>query len=94
MEHENWLGILLSVMEFYQFCPRLVPSLYVLATTKKLSINVKSLHFPMFSAKHCRCKIFNRDGHGKLIKIFLSFFFLFFSLRHKTVDGETLSLSR
>ena len=32
---------------------------------KKLSSNLKSLHFPMFSAKCRECKIGKGDGHGK-----------------------------
>ena len=34
-----------------------------LATAKKLSINVESLHFPTFSTKRSECKIEKRDGH-------------------------------
>ena len=34
-------------------------------TTKKLSSNLESPHFPMFSAKCRECKIEKRDGHGK-----------------------------
>ena len=47
MKHEKLPkshGSLLSLMEFYQFC-------MFFATTKKLSIDVESLHFSAFSAK-------------------------------------------
>ena len=47
---------------FYQFCHEL--NLFF-TTTKKLSIDVKSLHFQTFLAKHRECKIGKRDGHGK-----------------------------
>ena len=36
------------------------------ATTKKLSIDVESQHFLMFSVKCRKCKIEKRDGHEKL----------------------------
>ena len=68
MEHENFAkshGIFLSVMEVYQFCHQNVSYLFFDAT-KKLSINVESSHFPMFSTKHHKRKIAKRDGHGKL----------------------------
>ena len=54
-------------MEFYQswnfinFAPELHQTCMFFAT-----INVKSSQFPTFSAKHCKCKIGMRDGHGKL----------------------------
>ena len=70
MEHEKLAkshGILLSVMEFYQFCRQNVPNLYAFCHPKKLGINVKSLYFPMFSIKCSKCKIAKRDGHGRLI---------------------------
>ena len=56
MDHEKLAkshGILLSVMEFYQFCPQNVPNLYVFC-------------HHLFSAKCSKCKIAKRDGHGKL----------------------------
>ena len=43
MEHEKLAkshGILLSVIEVYQFCSRIVPNLYVFGTTRTLSIDV------------------------------------------------------
>ena len=47
--------------------PRIVPNVYVFfATTKKISINLESLHFLTFSAKRHTCKIDKRVGHGKL----------------------------
>ena len=57
--------ILLSVMELYKIAPRIVPNLYFLATTKKLSSDLECLHFPKFSTKRHECKIRKRDGHGK-----------------------------
>ena len=54
MEHEQ------LAMEFYQFCPQ-----KYFVTAKKLSSNLESPHFPMFSAKCRECKIGKRDGHGK-----------------------------
>ena len=35
-------------------------------TIKELSMNVESLHFLTFSAKHSKCKMDKIDGHGKL----------------------------
>ena len=69
MQHEKLAkshGILLLVKEFYQFCPILYKICMFFATTKKLSINVESLHFPTFCAKHRECKIDKRDDHEKL----------------------------
>ena len=37
----------------------------ILVTTKKLSSELESLHFLTFSAKRCKFKIGERDGHGK-----------------------------
>ena len=45
--------------KIYQFCMFFV-------TAKKLSSNLESPHFPMFSAKCCECKIGKRDGRGKI----------------------------
>ena len=70
MENENGLGKFMEikhwpkVMEFcYQSCnfTNFAPELYQIcmcffATTKKLSIDVGSLHFPTFSTKRCKCK--------------------------------------
>ena len=55
-----------KVMEFYQFSPQFV--LNFLITTKKLSSDLESLHFLIFSAKCHKFKIEERDGHGKLKK--------------------------
>ena len=44
--------------ELHQMCT-------FIATTKKLSINLESPHFPTFTAKCYKCKIEKRDGHGK-----------------------------
>ena len=68
MEQEKLVqshGILLSVMEFYPFCPQIVPNLYFLVATKKLSSDLESLHLLMFSAKCRECKIRKKKGHGK-----------------------------
>ena len=43
---------------FYQICMNF-------ATTKKLSSNLESPHFPIFSPKCRECKIGKRDSHGK-----------------------------
>ena len=75
MAHEKLAkshGILLSVMELYyqswnfNFAPEVCHICLFFATTKKLSINVESPHFPTFSAKRSDCKIEKREGHGKL----------------------------
>ena len=47
---------------FTNFAPKFV-NFFV--TTKKLSGNRESLHFPMFSVRCCECTIGKRDGHGK-----------------------------
>ena len=52
-------------MQFNNFAPELSQIVIFLVTTKKLSSNLESLHFPMFSAKRHKCKIGKRDGHGK-----------------------------
>ena len=52
-------------MEFYQFCPQIVPNLYFFVTTKKLSSDLESLHFLTFSAKRHKCKFGKKDGHAK-----------------------------
>ena len=36
-----------------------------LVTTTKLSSDLESLHFLIFSAKCRQCKVRKRDGHGK-----------------------------
>ena len=45
----------------------LISVIKLFATNKKLSIYVESSHFLTFSAKHCYCKIYERDGHGKVM---------------------------
>ena len=53
---------------FTNFASRIVPNLhFFFFTTKKFSSDLESLHFPTFSAKHRKCKIGKRDGHGKSI---------------------------
>ena len=56
-----------NLPNFFNFAPELY-QIYMsfFATTKKLSINVESPHFPMFSAKCRECKIEKRDSYGKL----------------------------
>ena len=49
-------------MEFYQFCLQIY---MFFVTAKKLSRNLENPHFPMFATKCHKCKIGNRDGHGK-----------------------------
>ena len=69
---ENWPkshGILLSVIEFYQFCPQMYQSCMFFATTKKLTIDLESLHFATCSVKCRICKITKRDGHEKLTNV-------------------------
>ena len=47
-----------SIMEFYQFCPQIVPNLDVFFFHyQKLRVNVESSHFTAFSAKRRECKI-------------------------------------
>ena len=61
MEHETLAkrhGILLSVMDFYQFCPQLEPNLFI--------HHHGSLDLLTFSAKRRNCKIKKIDYHGKL----------------------------
>ena len=55
----NWL----KVMEFYQFCHQIV---CFFATTKKLSMDVKSPHFLMFFTEHHEFK--KRVGRGIVMK--------------------------
>ena len=59
MEHDKLAksrGILLSIIEMYQF---------FWVTTKKLSSNLESLQFTTFSAKCRKFKIGKRDSCGK-----------------------------
>ena len=56
--YQSW-NLTYFALKLYQFCR-------FFDTTEKLSIDVKSLHFPTFSAKCRECKIENRDVHGKL----------------------------
>ena len=52
----------------YGILPILPQICIVLVNTKKLSSNLESLHFPMFSAKCCECKIGKRDGHEMVME--------------------------
>ena len=58
------------VPELYQRHTCIGPSLYQICiffvTTKKLSSDLESLHFPTFSAKRPKCKIGKRNGHGQI----------------------------
>ena len=67
MEHAKLAkshDILISVMEFYQFCPGIVPNLYVcLPPLKKIKHGHRK---STFSTKCLECKIKKRDGHGNL----------------------------
>ena len=74
LENENGHGKvnLPKVMEFCDqswnltnFAPKFYQICIFFVTAKKLSSNRESLHFLMFSAKCCECKIGKRDGHGK-----------------------------
>ena len=64
MEHKDWPKSWNFAIShgIFNFAPRFVPTLSVFATTKKVSINVESRHFPTFSTKRCECKINKRDG--------------------------------
>ena len=60
-----------KVMEFWHYSWNFTNSAhesYVFCHHKKLSIDVESVHFLMFSAKSCECRIDKRDGHGKVMK--------------------------
>ena len=62
-------GILLSDMEFYQFCPQIVPNLFIFLITEKLSISVESPHFSCFLQIEKRDGHVNlRNGHGKVME--------------------------
>ena len=50
---------------FTNFAPELYQIYISFITTKKLSSDLESPPFPMFSTKHCECKLWKRDGHGK-----------------------------
>ena len=54
---------ILSILppKLYQIC------IFFLVTTRKLSSNLESLHFPTFSANCRECKTRERNGHGKVI---------------------------
>ena len=59
-------NFVISHQIFTNFAPELHQICTFFATTKKLSINVESLHFQTISAKHRKCKIEKRDSHGKI----------------------------
>ena len=50
------------IMEFYQFCPLIVPNLYLTGHHQEISGNLESLHFPQnfTNAK-------KKNGHGKMV---------------------------
>ena len=67
MEHEK----LPKVMKFWDqswnltnFAPNCYQICMFFVTVKKLSSNLESPHFPMFSAKCRECKFGKRNGHG------------------------------
>ena len=67
----NWQKVIVFCdhsWNFINFVPRLCNFVCFDATTKKSSIDIKSLHFQTFSAKRCKCKIKKRDGHVKIKK--------------------------
>ena len=51
----------------FNFAPELYQICTFLAATKKLSIDLESLHFPMFLAKRREFKM-ERNGHGKVME--------------------------
>ena len=55
--HQPW--------NFTKFAPKFYQIRNFVVTTKKLSSNLESPHFPTFSAKCCKCKIRKKDGYGK-----------------------------
>ena len=52
-------------LNFTTFAPKFDQICSFLVTNKKFSSNLKSLHFPTFSAKCRKCKIGKREGHAK-----------------------------
>ena len=52
------------ILQILPSSPRIVPNCFGV-TTKILSSDLESLHFPMFSAKRRKCKIVKRDDLGK-----------------------------
>ena len=69
MSHENWPKSWNFVIS-HEILPILPLNcskfVCIFSTTKKLIIDVESLNFPTFSAKHPECEIDKSDGHGKL----------------------------
>ena len=57
--YQSW-NLINFAPELYQIC-------MFFATTKKLSNDIDSPHFLIFSTKHPKCKINKRDGHGKVM---------------------------
>ena len=73
MEHKKLAKFIISHEIFiisHGILPIFAPELYHIymffATTKKLSINVESLHFQMFSTKCHKYEIDKRNGHRRL----------------------------
>ena len=50
---------------FTNFASLILPNLYFLVITKKLSSNLETPHFLTFSTKCRECKFGKRDAHGK-----------------------------
>ena len=48
--------------------PNCAKFVFFLVTTKKLSSDLDSPHFPMFSVKRRKCKIGKKDGQGKVME--------------------------
>ena len=54
-----------QLWNFTNFALKLCQIRIFLVITEKLSSDLESLHFPMFSAKRRECKIGKKDVHGK-----------------------------
>ena len=62
---KNWPKVMEFFNQSWNFAPKFYKICMFLVTTKKLSSNLESPHFPMFSGKCRECKIGKRDGHEK-----------------------------
>ena len=65
---KNWPKVMEFCDEswnFTNFAPKIYQFCMFFVTAKKLSSNLESPYFPMFSAKCREFKIGKRDGHGK-----------------------------
>ena len=71
MDRKNWPKVMKFCAQswnFTNFAPKLCQICIYWATTKKLSSDLGSLLFPMFSAKRRECKIGKKYGHGKVME--------------------------